>query len=666
MKMGVEIFLFLSVLVGVSFDASLGQTTGASLRQTIGGVFGSCGGSYTQESGRFASPQYPSNYPDFSNCGWRISSPGTKNIRLTFIFVDVEESDDCPFDAIRVYDGPSTSSNLLGKLCGNKTRTFKSSRNDLSIVFSSDESGNGQGFVAEWKFEESFLDTTLSPDWTTANINSGPTDTPVEHATTESFLDTTLSPDWTTGYFDPNTTPVEHASTAAPDEITVTAPSSCWGSCGYELGSCSCSSTCERRGNCCYDYYYYCYATTIQAGTPSSCGGSLYNSGSILSPYYPNYYHDNAYCRWQLYAPEGQRVFLSFTDLQLDRCCACDNIEVFDGSTLLATLCFNKTSPKNFQSSSSHMTVVFRSDRSGVARGFKSIFTSSLPKKTATVVCNSETMTVEILQSYLVSLGISMESLYLDDNRCRPSRHGDKIVFSFPIDNCGTQKTTVNSNVVYNNHIRAAPSQSGEITRQIEQFLLKVSCHMEQDTIVGNVYKAEETINSSITGTGRFNANMAFYPPDFSHPIVQVPYEVKLNQHIYVQVQLDRADNTLDLLLESCVASPNRDFQARTYSLLQNGCGTDSTVKIYTNGRFFYAQFHFQAFKFLRTHSYVFLQCRVIVCADSDRNSRCKQGCLRRKKRSLQNDSAHHTETITLGPITLQGGGSAAKAEVED
>ncbi|XP_036449563.1 CUB and zona pellucida-like domain-containing protein 1 [Colossoma macropomum] len=409
-------------------------------------------------------------------------------------------------------------------------------------------------------------------------------------------------------------------------------------------------------------------SSTATSVTQPTCGGHFFDSGSISSPDHPNYYPDNAYCVWQLSAPAGQRILLSFENLELHHCCDCDYIYVYDGSSnassLLGKLCYNDTTLRDFRSSSSYMTVLFRSDSSGVARGFKGFFSSSLPKNTASVVCSSESMTIVIQRSYLDSLGISWYNLYVDDHRCRPSANSYEVSFNFPIDMCGTSKTTNKGQVVYHNHVRAASSQSGEITRQLEQFLLSVNCHIEQDTTVGIVYKTEVMINSTITTTGQFNASIDFYPSSsFSYPILEFPYEVRLNQDLYVQVQLSRADDTLDLLVDSCVASPNNNFQSRSYTLIQNGCAKDSTVYIYTNGRQYYAQFHFRAFKFLRTHSYVFLQCRVIVCADNDYNSRCRQGCRMRKKRSL--DSSHHTETVTLGPITLKGAKSAVEVEKE-
>ncbi|KAL7861402.1 hypothetical protein SRHO_G00128430, partial [Serrasalmus rhombeus] len=504
-------------------------------------------------------------------------------------------------DSIRVYDGPSATYPLLAHLPQDQRFHFSSPRNYLTVVFSSDHRGSRRGFRAQWVFSER---------------------------------------------------------------------PSCRGNCGYSFIPCSCTSSCQYYGNCCHDYYTYCQATTEPPTvTRPTCGGYYFDSGSISSPDYPNDYPNYAECVWQVSAPAGQRIFLSFVDLELQHCCDCDYINVYDGSStassLLGKLCYNDTTLRDFHSSSSYMTVLFRSDGSGGARGFIGFFSSSLPGNTARVVCSSESMTIVIQRSYLDSLGIGWQNLYVDDHRCRPSANRYEVSFNFPIDMCGTNKTTKNGRVVYSNHVQAAQSKSGEITRQVEEFLLSVNCHKGQDTTVGTVCKTEVTINSTISGTGHFNTSMAFYHSrSFSYPILEFPYKVRLDQYLYVQVQLSKADNTLNLLVDSCVASPNHDFKARSYTLIQNGCVKDNTVHIYTNGRQYYAQFRFRAFKFLRTHSYVFLQCRVVVCADNDYNSRCRQGCRMRKRRSL--DSSHHTETVTLGPITLKGAESAIKVEKED
>ncbi|XP_061084687.1 deleted in malignant brain tumors 1 protein-like [Conger conger] len=314
----------------------------------------------------------------------------------------------------------------------------------------------------------------------------------------------------------------------------------------------------------------------------AECGGRLQGSGSFSSPNYPNYYHDNAYCVWHISAPSQQQVVLTITDVQLENCCSCDYIAVYDGPSLssqpLGKLCYNNITDY-FHSSSNYLTVLFRSDRS---------------------------------------------------------------VFR-------------NGRIVYTNGVRAYRSQSGEITRQ-SHFTLQVLCRMEQDSTAQIMYVAREDEAGNITGSGRFNLTMGFFTSgNFYYPVYDSPYVVTLNQYLYVQVKLRRSDSSLVLFLDTCVASPSpHDFHTRSYDLVRNGCRRDSTYYQYSSGTRDVAQFRFQAFTFMRSHSAVYLQCKVAICRANDYNSRCSQGCRMRKTRSLRSTANTETATVTLGPIQLR------------
>lgn len=427
------------------------------------------------------------------------------------------------------------------------------------------------------------------------------------------------------------------------------------------MGSCSCSSSCEYRGNCCRDYYSYCYYTTNSPHvTGGSCGGSLSGSGSFSSPNHPGYYHDNAYCVWQISASSDQTLYLAFTYLEMENCCGCDFIEVYDGpsvgSRLLGKVCeenYNNNSLSSFHSSSNYLTVLFRSDGSVVGRGFNAEFTSSLSSNLGRVDCSSDNMNIVISKSYLNSVGVDAHSLYLNDQYCRPDISYYNVVFNFPINTCGTVRKFDHGRIVYTNALRSFSSSYGEITRQ-SMFRLNVSCRMEQDSVSQIIYEVTHGENVSISGSGRYNTSMAFYTSgNFYYEITQVPYQVRLNQNLYVQVRLRRGDSTLVLFLDTCVASPSpHDFQTRAYDLIRNGCRVDSTVYTYSSGTSPYARFRFKAFQFLRATEHVYIQCKVLICPASDYSSRCRRGCSRRQARDLE--SEHESDTVVLGPIQLQ------------
>nr|XP_023697826.1 deleted in malignant brain tumors 1 protein-like [Paramormyrops kingsleyae] len=430
--------------------------------------------------------------------------------------------------------------------------------------------------------------------------------------------------------------------------------------CGYYLGTCSCEDSCQYYGSCCPDFHDYCApSTTGGYYTPdsSSCGGHLYGSGSFSSPNYPNYYYDNAHCIWYITAPPEQRVFLTFNDINLEKCCGCDYISVYDGPSLsspcLGNMCFNSTTGM-FHSSSRYLTVLFRTDYTEVGRGFQAVYSSSLPESSGKVDCSSDKMNIVIQASYLRRFGYSGSDLYLNDQYCRPQVFSSETIFNFPLNTCGTRQESSNGKIVYTNNVRASGSETGEITR-LSDFQLRVGCYMEPDTTAHIMYEALEQVNGNITGIGKFNASMVFYTSsDFYHPVFDSPYRVTLNENLYVQVQLQRRSDSLVLFLDTCVTSPYEDdFETRTYELVRSGCKKDNSYYAYSNIPRSVARFRFQAFKFLRMYPSVYIQCKVVVCQANDFNSRCTQGCRTRKARSLS--STHGDATVILGPIQLKG-----------
>ncbi|XP_035519622.1 deleted in malignant brain tumors 1 protein isoform X2 [Morone saxatilis] len=681
----------------------------------------SCGGYLYSSNGKFYSPRYPNNYPPNADCYWYIR-PGSSIVQLDFSFVDIENSHNCVYDAIYIHDGSSTSSRLLGKICGDNNATFYSTGSYLTVRFRSDGTSSFSGFRADYQVVGScryncglqvgscscssscqyrgnccpdYMDHCLNPTMT-----PGPTVTSAQpscryncgsymgscsctsscqyygnccydyssycQSTTVEPITARPSCRYNCGNYMGScscTSSCQYygnccydyssycqSSTAEPMTPTSAQPS-CRYNCGSYMGSCSCSSSCQSYGNCCNDYYSYCRVTP----TANSCGGSLFGSGTFSSPNHPDYYHDSAYCTWQLRAAYDQRIFLEFMYLQLDNCCSCDYIAVYDGpsvsSRYLGKVC--NSSLSTFYSSSNYMTVLFRTDGSVVGRGFNAKFISSLPPSSGRVDCSSDNMNIVIERTYLNSLGYDGHSLYLNDPHCRPQVSRYQVVFSFPINTCGNIRKFENGRVVYTNTLRAYASSSGEITRQ-SHFKLNVGCRMEQDSVAQIMYLVYHRDNSSITGTGRFNTSMDFYTSSsFYYKVTQVPYEVALNQNLYVQVELRRGDSTLVLFLDTCVASPSpHDFQSRSYYLVRNGCPVDNTYQAYVTGTRAYARFTFKAFQFLRATESVYIQCKVQICPASDNNSRCRRGCSKRAARDV--GSEHDSQTLVLGPIQLK------------
>ncbi|KAI1236138.1 hypothetical protein IHE44_0001412 [Lamprotornis superbus] len=160
-----------------------------------------CGGQLTGPNGTFSSPNYPAPYPQFRYCVWHIQAPKNSKIDLQFqdflhYFVkqrkkcfltfrtslnsqtlylhwilypvqpklsalrfpcndffcvcSLELDRNCQLDFTAVYDGPTTNSGLLGKVCGLAQPTFESSSNTMTVVLSTDDTNSYRGFSAHY------------------------------------------------------------------------------------------------------------------------------------------------------------------------------------------------------------------------------------------------------------------------------------------------------------------------------------------------------------------------------------------------------------------------------------------------------------------------------------------------------------------------------------
>ncbi|XP_017878835.1 uncharacterized protein LOC108624209 [Ceratina calcarata] len=100
----------------------------------------------------FYSPNYPDNYPNFTECTRVLEASEGMLLKLDFRDVfKLEESANCRYDFLEVRDGQHGYSNLLGSFCGrNFPPEITSKTRYLWLRFYSDESIEDKGFKAVW------------------------------------------------------------------------------------------------------------------------------------------------------------------------------------------------------------------------------------------------------------------------------------------------------------------------------------------------------------------------------------------------------------------------------------------------------------------------------------------------------------------------------------
>ncbi|XP_025103897.1 adhesion G-protein coupled receptor G6-like [Pomacea canaliculata] len=115
------------------------------------------------------SPNYPQNYLDNVNCQWRIQADWGYAVRLRIMYVDMEQTKECDFDSVKVYDGASESEPLIKEFCDNSVSVIYSTGQYMTITFTTDGSFSRQGFHLAFDslLQSAVLTARTASIWTT-------------------------------------------------------------------------------------------------------------------------------------------------------------------------------------------------------------------------------------------------------------------------------------------------------------------------------------------------------------------------------------------------------------------------------------------------------------------------------------------------------------------
>lgn len=107
--------------------------------------------------GNISSINYPNNYESNSHCEWLIRTEPSHTISFLFNDFDLQNTDNCTDDVVRVYDGSNKRDDkLLLKACGNENKgigfekPLRSDSNELLVVMDADASFESKGFAATY------------------------------------------------------------------------------------------------------------------------------------------------------------------------------------------------------------------------------------------------------------------------------------------------------------------------------------------------------------------------------------------------------------------------------------------------------------------------------------------------------------------------------------
>uniref|UniRef100_A0A673AMU3 Cubilin n=1 Tax=Sphaeramia orbicularis TaxID=375764 RepID=A0A673AMU3_9TELE len=342
-----------------------------------------CGGIMTTASGEFSSPNYPLSYHPNAECYWTIRTSQGSQLLLSFSDFHLEASSSCAYDYLAVYDGNSSSSTELVRLCGNQVPSpIHSSTNQLFVKLRTDSSVSAGGFLASYTSDCNGTVISNRHNGIVESLNY-PNNYPLNSMCS-----------WTFQATSGNT--INYTFTAFQLEATSS-------QCSYDyvklyngpnnqapLIGTFCGYSPPPPGGTTGSALTLVFRSDSSVSMPgfqmmwyqNGCGGELSGpTGSFNSPGYPDRYPENRECIWYIHTSGGSSITLNIHefDVEFHQDCNYDVLEVYGGPDLmapqLAKLCSTTSSPMQVSSTGNMMTVRFKSDAYVSGRGFNASWT---------------------------------------------------------------------------------------------------------------------------------------------------------------------------------------------------------------------------------------------------------------------------------------------------
>ena len=313
------------------------------------GTYYATGGKFYDSGGATGSYTYNQDYKiTFFPCG------SCKKLQFTFTAFDVETQTSCNFDYLKIYDGPDTSSTLIGTYCGTSLPpviTSTHATGGITFVWHSDISITGAGWAADIAMldarpiAEAGLNYTVCPG-VGIQIGGNPT------ASGGSIGEYTYLWSPATGLSSASeSNPVATLTEAQKYYVEVTSSNNCT----------SLKDSTEITISSDTSSYYAAQSKAVYYVT----GGKFYDRGGVNGGYVYNEIDTLTFypCDTTKYV----NLNFTFFDLEYSSTCSYDYMKIYNGPTtgspLIGTWCSNQLSGNIASThSTGALTIVFVSD----------------------------------------------------------------------------------------------------------------------------------------------------------------------------------------------------------------------------------------------------------------------------------------------------------------
>ncbi|XP_071984009.1 uncharacterized protein [Engystomops pustulosus] len=247
----------------------------------------------------------------------------------------------------------------------------------------------------------------------------------------------------------------------------------------------------------------------------------------------------------------------------------------------------------------------------------------------------------------LSEANLNVWDVHLEDPECQAELNENVALIKIPFSGCGSSVLNEDDKTYYINTIYGTIPKTS-----IHRIEIPVICEMETKETLDFTFQPKVT---DVVSFGHYNVSLKLYQAaNFTDLITEYPHQVDIHGSLHVEFEVESDDANLQILVESCKASPSLGELEQIYYLIQDGCYQDSTLQNHQVPDQRLQRFTFHAFKFDNLPE-VYVSCNVIVCHNATSPNRCTQGCLvsrhRRDARSWKQHLA--SARLSQGPIMV-------------
>ena len=193
-----------------------------------------------------------------------------------------------------------------------------------------------------------------------------------------------------------------------------------------------------------------------------------------------------------------------------------------------------------------------------------------------TVQCKTNGMIIKVEKK---SLQFAIYSdLRLLDPSCQPTDDGDKFVFTFALDKCGTTVETKPTELIYRNEVLGQIVPKPKISHRIKDVRVKVQCSYPRkiQLVSENIEPNQDKFRAASEEKGKSTYSIQMFPNSkFDKPYSAFPVQLHLRQPLFVELSVKNQRQQLAILAQNCYATTTKEDVPPKHQLI-----TDRYVNI--------------------------------------------------------------------------------------